>query len=123
MRKLFKDLKKDMRYTLEHKKAFLECERNLIGKNTLLGYLHDVDKLFLYLIFTKKETSKIHRKFSSHHTGNHRKEKHIEQALIDWESARISKPDKQETPKEYLLNYIPEHKEVYKPMMKKLGLW
>lgn len=118
-----KNFRKDFRYTWEHKKAFLKCEKELLGKNTLAGYLHDMDKLFLYLIYTKKEVSKIHRKYAKHHTGNHTKEKHIEQALVDWDSARITKPDKPETPKQYLMGYIPEYKEVYKPMMKKLGLW
>ena len=33
-------------YTLEHKLAFLECERSIMGENTFAGYLHDCDKLF-----------------------------------------------------------------------------
>lgn len=121
--KINKNFKKDFKYTWEHKKAFLKAEKDLLGRNTLSGYLHDVDKLFLYLVYTKKEVSKIHRSYSKHHTGNHTNEKHIEQALVDWECARYTKADKQETPKEYLLAYIPQHKETYKPMMKKLGLW
>lgn len=123
MRKMLKGFKKDFMYTWKHKKAILEVEKEIFGRNTIDGYLHDVDKLFLYLIFTKKETSKIHRKYSKHHTGNHKNEKDIVNALIDWDSARRTKPDKQETPKQYLLRYIPEYTETYKPVMKKLNMW
>ena len=38
-------------YTLMHKKAYLEVEKKLRGKNTLRGYLHDIDKPFLYMAF------------------------------------------------------------------------
>lgn len=122
MRLFLKDFKKDFMYTWEHKKAFLKVERELTGKNTLGGYLHDVDKLFLYLLFTKKETSKIHRSYSRHHTGNHRNELDIVHALVDWESCRLTKPDKQETAREYLFGYIPEHAETYLPIMAKLKI-
>ncbi len=121
--KINKNFIKDFTYTWEHKKSFLKVEKQLLGRNTLSGYMHDIDKLVLYLVFTKKEVSKIHRKYAKHHTNNHKSDRDIEQALIDWECARYSKPDKQESPKEYLLKYIPQHKEEYKPMMKKLGLW
>ena len=32
-----------MMYTWKHKKAFLKVEKKLLGKNTIRGYLHDVD--------------------------------------------------------------------------------
>lgn len=123
MRILFKDLGKDLKYTWEHKKAFLITEKRILGKNTLAGYLHDTDKLFLYLLFTKKETGVIHRSYAKHHTGNHKTELDKKQALIDWECARLTKKDKQETAKQYLLKYIPEWKGYYKKTMKELQLW
>lgn len=122
MRKLFKDFKKDFMYTWEHKKMVLRLEKELLGRNTINGYLHDLDKLFLYLLFTKKETSKIHRKYSRHHQGNHKSKADIVNACIDWESARYTKPDKQETAREYLETYIPHLKEIYLPVMKELGI-
>lgn len=33
------------KYTVKHKKAFIMVEKQLLGKNTLRGYLHDIDKL------------------------------------------------------------------------------
>lgn len=122
MRILFKDLKKDMLYTIKHKGAYLKTQREKLGRITIEGLLHDCDKLFLYLLFTKKETSKIHRSYSKHHVGNHKREKDIINALIDWECARYTKPDKQETAREYLEFHIPQYKSYYEPFLKKLNL-
>lgn len=119
---MFKDFKKDFMYTWEHKKAVLQVERDILGRNTLQGYMHDMDKLFLYVLFTKKETSRIHRMYSRHHTGNHKSDFDVIHALIDWESARITKPDKQETAREYLFKYIPEHAETYLPFMEIMNI-
>ena len=85
-------------YTWEHKLAFLECERSIMGKNTLAGYLHDCDKLFLYFIpwLKKDEVQKIHRKHQPHHAYSPKqsKVKHLIEMYIDWECAAITKPDK-----------------------------
>lgn len=120
---LNKDFKKCFLYTWEHKKVVLKLEKELLGHVTIRGILHDADKLLLYLFFDKKIVSKIHRKYARHHIGNHKNEKDIINALIDWESARYTKPDKPETAKEYLLTHKPEYTEYYKPLLIKLGLW
>ena len=39
-----------IKYTLKHRKAFRIIERQLLGHNTIRGYLHDLDKIFLYMI-------------------------------------------------------------------------
>lgn len=83
-----------MLYTLKHKKAFLKVEKESLGKNTLRGYLHDVDKLILYPILGKSRTHKLHRKYSRHHFDNIKTIQDKIQMLIDWESARYTKPDK-----------------------------
>lgn len=122
MRVLFKDLRKDLEYTLQHKKAFLGVERKLTGKNTLSGYLHDTDKLFLYLLFTKKETSKIHRSYASHHFENVSNEKHMIQMIIDWECNRLTKLDKQENARQYIDKTYPKQKHLFEPYLLSLGL-
>ena len=38
---------KSISYTWKHKIAFLKVEKQLLGKNTLSGYLHDIDKILL----------------------------------------------------------------------------
>lgn len=37
-------------YTVKHRKAFRRVEKELLGHNTLRGILHDLDKVFLYMI-------------------------------------------------------------------------
>jgi len=101
-----------IKYTLAHKRALNE----LAGKYGYYYPLHDVDKLFLYVIFGKKITGKIHRLYSKHH-------EHISsfynskavldihdkyQAAFDWECSRFTKKDKQMTAYEYWLKACPE---------------
>lgn len=57
-------------YTMKHKRAFLRVEKELLGHNTVRGFLHDLDKVFIYLVTPKsweKKVSKFHRKYSRHH--------------------------------------------------------
>ena len=58
---------KYIRYTLRHRVAFRVVERELCGKVSLRGYMHDLDKVVLYVIFGKKLASKIHRRYARHH--------------------------------------------------------
>ena len=90
-----------MMYTIRHKKAFLITERILFGKNTFYGYLHDLEKIFLYLIFGKAEgVQKWHRQHNKHHVEywNIRPveipDKWKKQMIIDFECGRATKPDK-----------------------------
>lgn len=50
-----------IKYTLKHRKAFRIIERQLLGHNTIRGYLHDLDKIFLYMIMDYERVYKIHR--------------------------------------------------------------
>lgn len=43
-----------IKYTMKHRKAFRAVEKQLLGHNTIRGYLHDLDKVFLY--FESKDT-------------------------------------------------------------------
>lgn len=82
-------------YTWQHKKAFLEVEKELCGKNSLGGYFHDVDKLLMYVIGIPQKTAhNIHVKCAPHHFRNGNIKKPL-MAVIDWECARYTKPDKQ----------------------------
>ena len=57
-----------IKYTLKHRKAFRAVEKQLLGHNTIRGYLHDLDKVFLYMVMDYKCAHKIHRSHSRHHT-------------------------------------------------------
>jgi len=109
-------------YTLKHKKAYLEIERKIRGKNTLRGYLHDIDKPFLYLAFwiTLESVKDIHRAHSKHHVENNlsKTRNDLIDTIIDWECARITKPDKPLNAYDTLLKLYPEYKDLYLPIIK-----
>ena len=112
----------NLKYTWEHKKAFMEVEKEILGHNTLSGYLHDLDKLFMYAIGIPHETAhQIHTIMASHHIKNGHVQDPL-QAVIDWECARRTKPDKSLSAVEYYLTLnqrIPEIEEIFD----KYGLW
>jgi hypothetical protein len=111
----------DIKYTLYHKKAFLEVEKELLGNNTLRGYLHDLDKVFLKLFLDSELVSRMHRNYSRHHKRAKTKEDFI-QMVIDWECARYTKPDKPLNARETLYTYYMPLKEIIEPILKELGL-
>ena len=121
------DLKKRLNkisYTIRHKKAFLKVEKELRGKNTLRGYLHDIDKPFLYLALWLKieDIQKIHRKHSPHHVENNllKTKDDLIDSIIDWECARITKPDKPLNAYETLLKLYPHKKDDFLPIIREL---
>lgn len=84
-------------YTLEHKLAFLEREHYLTGCNTLSGWLHDSDKLFLYAVpwLDEKQIQKFHRTHQTHHVDCPQSTaEQLIQTYIDWDCAVLTKPDK-----------------------------
>lgn len=100
------------KYTFAHKKAFLKVEKALLGKNAVMGYLHDTDKLIMYLIpfVTGEQVSEFHRLHSKHHIPNAIvKDKYKIQAIIDWECSRFTKPDKPYNARQTLYKYYKEY--------------
>ena len=121
------DLKKrftKISYTIRHKNAFLKVEKQLRGRNTLRGYLHDIDKPFLYLALWIKyeDIQKIHRKNSKHHVRNDlvKTKDDLIDTIIDWECARITKPDKPLNAYETLLKFYPDKKDEFLPLIREL---
>lgn len=111
-----------IRYTLSHRKAFRKVEKQLLGKNTVRGYLHDLDKIFLYLVLPCEEVRSIHRRYSRHHASKaHTKSDYI-QMIIDWECARYTKPDKPLNARDTLKKYYPWLKKEIEPILDELGL-
>lgn len=120
----FKKRYKKIIYTLKHKKAFLLVERQLRGKNTLRGYLHDLDKPFLYMAFWIKleDIQKIHRNRNAHHVRNNlpKTREDLIDSIIDWECARLTKPDKPLNAYQTLIKFYPDQKETFLPLIKEL---
>jgi len=118
------------RYTWWHKLAFLRTERQLLGHNTLRGYMHDIDKLLLLYPIAlitghdKKWVSRHHRKYNRHHTENKytKSRRDYIEMIIDWECARYTKADKPLNAYETMNKYYPELKPQLFPIMRELGL-
>ena len=106
----------NMKYTMSHKKAYLQVERKLLGRNTIQGYFHDLDKIFLYLIFDKKMVAKLHRGYSRHHNKAYKYD-HYLQMVIDWECARLTKLDKPLNARETLNKYFSYLKGEVEPIL------
>ena len=105
---------KRINYTWQHKKAYLKVEKELTGKNTIRGYLHDLDKLILYIIGVPQKTAhKIHALTAPHHIKND-KVKYPIGAVIDWECARYTKPDKPLSAREFYEKKCPRLPEIEK---------
>ena len=112
----------NIQYTLNHRKAFRQVEKELFGKVSLRGYLHDLDKVFLYLILPKKTTHKIHRRFSHHHSIKAHTLSDYKQMVVDWECARFTKPDKPLNAYDTLYKFYPELESVILPILRELGI-
>lgn len=115
-------ISKNITYTLKHwfyyQKVALEL--NVWHPRHLL---HDLDKIVMYLHLSKKETSKLHRRKSKHHLENAGDKKiNYLDAIIDWECARYTKPDKKLNARETMEGFYMDHESKINPILIKLGL-
>lgn len=112
-------------YTMKHKRAFLRVEKELLGHNTVRGFLHDLDKVFMYLVTPKsweKKVSKFHRKHSRHHPIRARTKADYIQMIVDWECSRFTKPDKPLNARQTLCKFYPKMGRKILPMLDEFGL-
>lgn len=114
---------KHIPYTWKHYLAFLKVEKKLLG--CYKYKFHDWDKLGMYIVcpfLGTKKIGKIHRFHSSHHVKNKTEEVDWIEAVIDWECAGLTKPDKPLTARQTMEKWYPEYKEHIEPVLQKLGL-
>jgi len=112
LRNYFKGYPKRIKYTWQHKKAYLRVEKALTGKNTLRGYLHDMDKLIMYIIGVPKNAAhNIHVATAPHHIRKN-KVRYPKGAVIDWECARYTKADKPLNARDFYESSCPKIPEV-----------
>lgn len=111
-----------IRYSLEHRKAFLALEKKLLGKNTIRGYLHDVDKIILYHFLPTEFVHTCHQWWSKHHERRAKTHNDFVQMVIDWECARITKPDKPLDAYDTLYKFYPHMEDKILPVLKELNI-
>ena len=118
--------KEYIEYTHKHRKVvMLLAKKYFKNNNEVLEQVkfHDLDKMYLYMFYDKSVVSKFHRKNSNHHSNDLEKSKldYIEMVL-DWESARYTKPDKPLNAYDTLYKYYIEEEENILPILKEMGI-
>lgn len=113
-----------IRYTREHRKAFKKVEKELLGYNTWRSIIHDLDKVILYNVWPHKKVKEFHRKTARHHVENNIKKDRNDyiEMVIDWECARISKPDKPLNAYDTLYNIYPNLEKEILPILKEFNI-
>lgn len=96
---------KKIPYTFKHYCAFLETEKKYLGYYKYK--FHDLDKILMYLIIPwlgVDRIKNIHRKINKHHIQNNKPawKCNYEEAVIDWECCRLTKPNEPMSAREYL---------------------
>lgn len=112
----------NIKYTLNHRKAFRGLERRLLGHNTIRSLFHDLDKVFLYMLFDHDKVHNMHVKHAHHHELKAKTHEDYVQMVIDWECARFTKPDKPLNARQTLDKYYPHLKDKVLPVIEELGL-
>lgn len=115
-----------IKYTYKHRRiVMLLAEKYFSNNQELLEQIkyHDLDKMYMYLFYGKKDVSRIHRDLTVHHENDLEKSEldYIEMVL-DWESARYTKPDKPLNAYDTLINYYPGMTDVILPILEKMGI-
>lgn len=115
-------------YTWNHKKEVIKLEKQFTGKNTLRIIFHDCDKLIGYILFpflTLYQHQTIHKFLNKHHHYNKiekQSETTIKEIILDWESARYTKPDKPYSCRDYCLKFNPHCFPYFEKYMNKWGI-
>lgn len=126
--------KKYMMYTLSHKVALIKVYLGLqkkIGAEVDERFLkrliyHDTDKFYMYAVLDKKTASNLHRAYSIHHIDSYMGEdvryscteqNGLFEALLDYECARFTKPDKPLNAYNTIQKIYPEAYQLFKYLL------
>ena len=113
-------------YTYKHRKVVMMLAKKYFSDNKELlkqVELHDLDKLYMYLFYDKKTVYKLHREKSFHHENELEKtDLDYKEMVLDWESARYTKPDKPLNAFDTLYMFYPEMVDVILPVLKEMGI-
>lgn len=112
-------------YTYKHRKIVYFLGMKYSNNKEFLKQLskHDLDKMFLLLFYDKDIVKKIHRDTSNHHDNDLLKTKlDYMEMVLDWESARYTKPDKPLNAYDTLYKYYPHLENNILPILKEFSI-
>lgn len=109
-------------YTHLHHKTIFDLGKRMGIKADEMFADHDVDKLILYMYLPIKEAHGLHVSLAPHHDKTSTDPVVLLESILDWESARFTKPDKPLNAYETLLKYYPRLEPRMLPIFKQYGL-
>lgn len=114
---------KEIEYLKKHRIAYKGVERRVMGKNTLRGRLHDIDKFILLFFFPVDIVEKIHLKLSRHHFNSVKNKKDYFYMILNWESnLLVSKTGEMINAYDRMNEKYPCMKDKILPILKELNL-
>ena len=112
-------------YTYKHRKVVMFLGKKYMNNKELLERLekHDLDKMYLLLLYQKNELEGVHSSIARHHDNGKEKDylNYVEMVL-DWESARYTKPDKPLNAYDTLYKYYPHLEKEILPILKEFNI-
>lgn len=121
---------KFIEYTYLHRIALRFCiEKHLAGHPLLehmleLAKNHDMDKMFLYTLVSKKAASHYHRATAAHHMENDKPKSvcNFIEAVMDYECAGYTKADKPLNAYDTVVQYGKSHQDDLFHIMQEFGM-
>ena len=117
-----KNQREAIQYSKVHRIAFRNLEKRLLGKNTIRSFFHDVDKIILYHFLPTEFVHTCHQWWARHHERRAKTYDDFVQMVIDWECARVTKPDKPLNAYDTLYKFYPHLEKKILPILKKFNL-
>ena len=121
----FEFKKKIVQEYLNGNGGYMYLAKKYMSDEKLLKRLeeHDLDKMYLLLFYRKKDIEGIHRELSRHHDNDIEKDylDYVEMVL-DWESARYTKPDKPLNAYDTLYRFYPQLEKKILPILEKFEI-
>ena len=115
-----------IKYTFKHRNIVMLLAKKYFKDNSELleqVRVHDLDKMYMYLFYNKKDVSSVHRDKVVHHENDLEKsELDYMEMVLDWESARYTKPDKPLNAYDTLVNFYPGMTDVILPILEEMGI-
>lgn len=110
-----------LKYTCLHRRIIKGLAIKLGINPTKYAY-HDCDKMVMMLFRTDEEVNKYHRSTQPHHDTNTSDEEVLTEMMLDWESARFTKPDKPLNALGTLQKWYPDMTDRMLPVLKKYNM-